>query len=174
MNTRHTFFLSALLGLILFLGGFILWQERIVLLGTEMVLATRPVDPRDLFRGEYVILRYEIERDEKVLETLGTLENETALYLKLEADADGIARVVEVNTAPDMSSGVWLKGIVTGNQVQFPSLEQYFVPEGAGLPIERIGAALRVRVAVWGGEARVVGLLDKDLNPINPRDYIEE
>jgi uncharacterized membrane-anchored protein len=30
--------------------------------GTEVTLQTRPVDPRDLLRGDYVVLRYDISQ----------------------------------------------------------------------------------------------------------------
>ena len=47
--------------------GYLIWsKERIVSGGTEVILETRPIDPRDLFRGEYVILRYKIENDKKI------------------------------------------------------------------------------------------------------------
>ena len=36
------------------------YQEFVLRTGTQVTLQTAPIDPRDLFRGEYVVLRYEI------------------------------------------------------------------------------------------------------------------
>ena len=41
---------------------FIASKEFTLRTGKEILLKTVPVDPRDLFRGDYVILRYEISR----------------------------------------------------------------------------------------------------------------
>ena len=35
-------------------------RARVLRDGTEVALATRPVDPRDFLRGDYVVLNYEI------------------------------------------------------------------------------------------------------------------
>ena len=53
---------------VVFLLGIVGYRETILTLGRTAVLQTVPVDPRDLFRGEFVVLRYEIT-------TLGTAEN---------------------------------------------------------------------------------------------------
>ena len=45
---------------ILSLVAFVIYQESLKDTGTKVVLQTIPVDPRDLLRGEYVALRYEI------------------------------------------------------------------------------------------------------------------
>jgi uncharacterized membrane-anchored protein len=42
--------------------GIVGWNELALATGTEVRLATAPVDPVDLFRGRYVTLRYEISR----------------------------------------------------------------------------------------------------------------
>ena len=39
---------------------FVIYQENLKGTGTKIVLQTIPIDPRDLLRGEYVDLRYEI------------------------------------------------------------------------------------------------------------------
>jgi len=45
---------------ILSLVVFVIYQESLKDTGTKVVLQTIPVDPRDILRGEYVALRYEI------------------------------------------------------------------------------------------------------------------
>ena len=44
------------------LGGMVAINEHTLRTGREIVLKTVPVDPRDLFRGDYVTLRYDISR----------------------------------------------------------------------------------------------------------------
>ena len=63
MNTKMRWML---IGLVLMqissIIGFSLYQESILRSGTQITLQTVPVDPRDLFRGEYVALQYDISR----------------------------------------------------------------------------------------------------------------
>lgn len=175
MNKKHLFPIIAFLVLVLVLGGFIYTQEQILTNGQEVILKTRPVDPRDLFRGEYVILRYEIEAAEMVTDQAQLLQDGKQIYLKLETDSSGVAQVVAVQTTePDFSDGVWLAGEVSYNTVRFRDLEQFYVPEGAGLAIEDLREELHVRITIHDGEARVVALLDQNLEEINPKDYIEQ
>ena len=169
---KHRTFIIAVLVFVVVLGGFVFVQERIVQGGAEVILATRPVDPRDLFRGEYVILRYEIEQAEMVQAMIENTPDLDTLYVRLEAGQDGVATVTAVSVAiPDFSSGVWLTGDVERNRVRFPDLEQYFVPEGAGRPIERMRSGLHVQARVLNGNARVVGLLDENLQEIDVYEY---
>jgi uncharacterized membrane-anchored protein len=110
---------------------------------TDIKLQTVPVDPRDLFRGDYVVLRYEIS-------TIGTagldssvadLKRGDTVYVALVEGGDGHWVVSDVATAPDESWGRFLRGTVVGIaphavDVEY-GIEQYFVPEGEGLAIER-------------------------------------
>lgn len=174
---KHKVFFGSLIFLVLVLVGFIFVQERIVSTGTEVILETRPVDPRDLFRGEYVILRYEIENDKLVSEEISNndLTDGNSIYVRLDVNDSQIAFVAEVSKAkPDFSDGLWIRGEIDGRRVRFPDLEQYFVPEGAGTPIERLRSDVYVRVSILNGESRVVGLLDSSLDEIDVYDYREK
>jgi uncharacterized membrane-anchored protein len=173
---KHGLFLGSILFLILVLVGFVVVQERILTNGTEIILETRPVDPRDLFRGEYVILRYKIENDSLIRQKISNYDiaDGSAIYIRLVADNRQIASVAEVSKIkPDLLTGLWIRGEVSGRIARFPDLEQYFVPEGAGTPIERLGDDVYVRARILNGEARVLGLLDENLNEIDAYDYIE-
>jgi len=173
-HRNHTVFAVAIFSIVLVVGGLIYHQERILKEGQTTILATRPVDPRDLFRGEYVILRYSIENDEKVLAEIDGVEDGSALFIKLSEDEDGIAYVNEAHrTAPKVFEGLWIEGEVDGRRVRFPSLEQFYLPEGTGKQVERLGDNLHVKVILKDGEARVVQLLDKTLNVIDPKSYLE-
>jgi uncharacterized membrane-anchored protein len=176
---KHSIFLVAILILVGTLSFIIYTQESIVTKGNTIILKTRPVDPRDLFRGEYVILRYEIENDEMInlfFPQPRRLNEYREIYLLLERDSLGVGNVARVATQPPELSRekFWIRGEVLNGQIRFPSIEQFYVPEGAGLPIERLGSSLHVEVSIMGGEARIVRLLDENLDPIDPRLYIEK
>lgn len=154
---------------VLVLAGMVLYQERILQRGTTVILQTRPVDPRDLFRGEYVTLRYAIERHELLEATVSGQPEGARVHVRLEPDARGVAHVAWAQLQrPDMSGGLWITGEKDGDGARFPSIEQYYVPEGAGQPIERMGRNLNVRVVLHNGSARVVELLDAELQALNP------
>ena len=61
MNHRMKVVLGFIILLqVLSLVGFVIYQENLKGTGRKIILQTIPVDPRDLLRGEYVDLRYEI------------------------------------------------------------------------------------------------------------------
>jgi uncharacterized membrane-anchored protein len=138
--------------------------------GTEVRLATQPVDPRDLFRGDYVILRYDIS--EVNLTRAGATQDPNrneAVFVGLRAGADGRAEAVKVARAgePREPGLIWIEGktrFVTNCTVRANApdaqrrcaandrmlhvvygLESYFVPQGEGRAIETTPAS-RVEV----------------------------
>ncbi|MEQ8747561.1 GDYXXLXY domain-containing protein [Pyruvatibacter sp.] len=100
--------MTALLGQII--------MERVAILrdGTEVRLATTPVDPRDIFRGDYVILTYEISN--LVLEQLtgDDLDDYTegdTVYVSLEEDTNGIWQASGIaRNADAFTDDVFIKG----------------------------------------------------------------
>ena len=61
MNAKFKIVLLSIIVLqIVSLVVFVIYQENLKGSGTKVVLQTIPIDPRDLLRGEYVDLRYEI------------------------------------------------------------------------------------------------------------------
>ena len=76
-------FIAVIAVQIVFLLGLVGYRESILSLGRTAVLETVPVDPRDLFRGEYVVLRYEIS----------TLGNDLNLNAPLGIDEIRVPRV---------------------------------------------------------------------------------
>jgi uncharacterized membrane-anchored protein len=120
--------------------------------GVEVTLKARPVDPRDLLRGDYVVLRYDISDL-----PAGTLADKPAdgrgstVYVKLMRKPDGASEAISVHTEPvPVGDGEALvQGRVTGGtncgvsrkefcrnlQIKY-GLERYFVPQGEGREIE--------------------------------------
>lgn len=145
--------------------------DRVALLRSSDVvtLKSEPVDPRDLFRGDYVTLTYGISSL-----SLEGLPGETGfdigdtIYIELAA-APGTWNAVAIYhtyPAPGVGHKV-IRGRVTGFT---PSpailtiaygIESYFVPEGEGrsLEEERNARNLSVDVALASdGEAAIKGL----------------
>ena len=135
--------------------------DRVSLLKSkrEIVLEVVPVDPRSLFRGDYVVLRYNISRLDKGLPA-EELQRGATLYVTLEKAEDGSWRALKADTAaPALLPGqVMLRGRVesawrgTGEAGQSVivryGIESYFVPEGEGKSLERMVGEKRIAAVV--------------------------
>jgi uncharacterized membrane-anchored protein len=78
---------------IFILTGIIVYRQYWVATGERILLVTEPVDPRDIFRGDYVRLTYEISTLD--LNRLGVSERfkpRDKIYVTLERDENGIYR----------------------------------------------------------------------------------
>ncbi len=138
------------------------------LMGEDLLLATEPVDPRDFFRGDYVILSYEIstlslsllpgERPETLPETL---------YVILERDSDGMARANALALSRPQG-GLYLEGRVARQQLGMKDsvtlaygIERFYVKEGTGHAFEKLirERALYAHIRVYKGKAHLVELV---------------
>lgn len=140
---------------VLWVGGIaFLWAKNEYELthGTEIVLKTAPIDPRDLFRGDYVTLRYEIS--ELNLDSLGRsdlyLTRNSTVFVSL-TEKNGYWEASRVQTKMP-EQGVFLRGRVVRAidrivDVKY-GIESYFVPEGKGKEIEKQHAAGNLKVLV--------------------------
>lgn len=139
-----------------FLSKIVYDRVSLIAHGREIALKVIPVDPRDVFRGEYVILGYDISR--VPVSAGGTsppsdLSRGQTIYTTLQQGADGIwtAKALSLNYPADVKpSDVVLKGFVsnrfspaagsTPGQDETVSIrygiESYFVPEGTGRALE--------------------------------------
>lgn len=132
----------------LVLGYMVESRATILKNGTEIRLKTAPVDPRDLLRGDYVILNYDISGfpTSKVNGTKPAEGKHGNLFVRLSPGADGFWTVAEASfqALPSQEGTVVLKsrpnvGLYTGQSDFFSiqyGIEQYFVPEGQGKMIE--------------------------------------
>jgi len=134
------------------IGAIVIDRASILRRGTEVTLDTRPVDPRDLLRGDYVQLRYRIS-NVRLDGLAGTPSKgrDTPIFVKLAPNADGFYEAVSAHLAPVPLADreVLIKGRVAsgfncgGNVSTFCAtadvaygIERYFVPEGEGRAIE--------------------------------------
>ena len=123
-----------------------------VMHGREIVLKTVPVDPRDLFRGDYVVLRYEISTLN--LSRLGQSQRvfikNTSVFVSL-SKTNGYWQATKLDTEPPQQD-VFLRGRVTRSSKQIVEveygIESYFVPEGQGREIEKKYAQGNLAVVV--------------------------
>lgn len=141
--------------------------------GTEVTLAAEPVDPRDLFRGDYVTLSYGFTRFEAPAQPDG--QSERDVWVRLTRDG-ALWRHSEIAFSPLSarspdevilrgraieSGGVWNDGDARMNYRTIFGIESYFVPEGQGRPIEQAIGAGRIEIVLAvtpDGEAAIKAL----------------
>ena len=172
---------AAAVALLLILGLISLVEQRARILrgGTEVRLRTVPIDPRDLFRGDYVVLAYPIStveagsggedfrRGERVFVTLlrdGEGFARPAGVSRGSPKADGHALVIAGRVTSTSACAVNADGTTdcSGRRLRVAyGLESYFVPQGQGKAIETTDKSrIEVVAAVSSsGEAAIKRLL---------------
>lgn len=155
MNQKKILYLTIIFWLLIF-SGFIVYKEYTLRTGTEVLLKTLPVDPRDLFRGDYVTLNYEISNlnMEKLPSEESYFYSDEPVYLALELK-NGYGVPKKIYTTPP-EDGLYIKGKVKDILYDWETdesgitteetikelrvdygIESYFVPEGRGMEIEK-------------------------------------
>jgi len=140
--------------------------DRVHLLrtGREIVVEVTPVDPRDLFRGDYVIFGYPFSRTGEVSVPGGTRRGDT-IYVTLEPKEAGQWEIVRAEAAyPDTTSPghVVLKGRAVDvwpreagerrtARLRF-GIESYFVPEGTGRKLEELVRDKKIAAVIAVGK----------------------
>jgi len=158
-------------------------RDHLLKNGREVLLNVQPLDPRDLFRGDYVTLGYEITSISG--EALGPkgdvpegIERGSTFYavLKQQQNAWSVARISANYPADVPADGVIIKGRVraiytiptTRQQAAVTTvlgrygIETYFVPEGTGKALEDKvrSASIKAIVALGAdGTAALKGLI---------------
>ncbi len=134
--------------------------ERASLLknGREIVLDVRPVDPRSLFRGDYVILSYSAisSLPKDLLQTLPVRRKAMPAYVTLKKASEGWQPIAVDTRYPDKVAPdeVVFKGRFRNKwsgRINY-GIENFFVPEGEGKELEKLIRAgqLRAILAVAG------------------------
>lgn len=139
---------------LLIIGGLVGYKEYTLFTGQEVLLRTVPVDPRDLFRGDYVILRYEISTLDPEVMKLGNPPGwvGSKVYVTLEVE-DGYGRATRLWPTVMKPDGLFIHGKVKSASdsemhIEY-GIESFFVPEGEGKLIERQRqSGLDVRVVI--------------------------
>jgi len=142
--------------LFLILGGFLLYVSIPLLGNKTAVLATQPVDPFDLVRGQYIVIRYEIGS----IPLVDGVEVGDYIYVSLLEDFNGTSRYNSASSYKPSKNDLFIKGQVKsiyGNDMQVEyGIEQYFFERGAVFDT----GEMEVRVKLSNnGVARIVELL---------------
>jgi uncharacterized membrane-anchored protein len=152
--------------------GSMVW-DRVQLLkhGREIVLPIVPVDPRSLFRGDYVRLNYDLSRvPGRLIES--RLPRGAAVYVTIARGAEGAWNPVNAAPSNDAAGGadtIVLKGRLEHGGggdgrdafVRY-GIESYFVPEGNGRELEALARDKKLAAVVavdGGGHAAIKGLM---------------
>ena len=118
-----------------------------------------PVDPRDMFRGDYVILRYEFSNISPTgTDLYGAELAGREIYVTLVADSDGRHWSATSAAFERPASGRYMKGKVAGpGNIEF-GIESFFVQEGKGKDYEEARAARHLSAEVALTEDGVASL----------------
>ncbi|GEM_PF-251009 len=123
--------------------GLVVFNASLLARGAEVLLPIEPFDPRDLLRGDYVTLQYEISRikNDLIIDESQSIKRNDIVYLVLEKKNNyWIAKSLTRNE-PDQ--GIFIKGNVKSVYAYNSTIsitygiEQYFVPEGTGGELEK-------------------------------------
>jgi len=153
-------------------------REYIMSTGPVVYLRTAPIDPRDLFRGDYVRLRYEASLvpfskcSPDIQDKVKKYSMGSVVYAQLTMSENGLAEVTALSSEKP-ASGAYLKGRLT-QPWQFGiagpdfagvkyGIEAYYVQEGKGLEIEKqqgtrntIQTPIEMEVALGGDGTAVI------------------
>jgi uncharacterized membrane-anchored protein len=172
---KPLFWISLLIPVLVLLGMLVKPLDTIKN-GEEITLATVPIDPTDLFYGQYVMLDLEIGRvdishlDKKLKGKLqdGMFIEPPLVYVSLEKDQNGIYQAKRVSeTIPNR---IYIKGKMNpveerdSDNETFVTIdygiERFYVEEGTGLKLEeqsRRGKVL-LKVKVKDGYPILTGI----------------
>ncbi len=123
-------------------AGFIASKQFTLKTGKTVVLETVPVDPRDLLRGDYVILSYKIGQlyPRALKSEKENYEYSEIVYVGLAPEGKYWKAVSVSSKRPAESNVVFIKGRITqglrGRISVNYGIENYFVPEGEGRELE--------------------------------------
>lgn len=164
-----------------FLVSMIAGRSAILRSGQEILLEVRPIDPRDLLRGDYVILGYNISSIPADLFAERPAEDEEGedrvIFVRLKADDDGLWEPIAARYGekpqPEAAEGeidikgsasaTWFEGTISVDVLY--GIERFYVPEGEGKAIENDlrERPFHMRVAVAkDGSAQIKAFMDGD------------
>ena len=180
---RHGLILSAIvlsLAQIGFLSWIIAGRAAVLRDGREVLFQVEPVDPRDLLRGDYVRLGFEIDAIPHGLIENAPTETVTTeagtIHVRVKKGADGfwhplLASLGRPPATPPSPQDVDLRGKIQSGRSFGPGttidvdygLDRFYLPEGTGLAIEQDMRVrpFSVKVAVADdGTPQIKALLD--------------
>lgn len=156
--------IAVILLFLVILGGFLLYVSFPLLSSKTAILDTRPIDPFDPIRGQYMTVFYQIN----MIPLIKGAETGDTVYVVLEEDENGTARYQNaLLIKPD--TYLFIKGNIQSINNQSNTMrvdygiEQYFFERNARF--ETRIRFIKVKLSDSGG-ARIVELLDEQRNPV--------
>jgi uncharacterized membrane-anchored protein len=149
-----------------------------LIVGETILLKVEPIDPRDLFRGDYVTLSYVINRvpEDGIIGIANSRDQsgryytrkepeERTVYVALEKDKEGNFWHGTWASVHRPTSGKYIRGVYRklsyGDGRIYFGIEAFYVPEGTGRKYEdaarRRQLMAEIAVAPWG-QAKLRGL----------------
>lgn len=143
-------------------GTFILYLSWPLLTGKTVTLATRPVDPFDILRGQYIIINYEISS----IPVIDGAKEGNPVYVTLAEDEGKIWRYKEASLGMPQEA-TFIKGTIKsingGNMNVEYGIEQFFFERNAQFPQRDLTVEVKISSS---GQARIKELLYQG-KPIN-------
>ncbi len=179
LNKKYKF-AAAIIAQLAIIGLLVIFKWLILNNGVEITLKVLPRDPRDVLRGDYVKLEYNISRlPERLLSKnkAGDFRAGRSIYVLLQRGGDGIWRARSASySRPQTAEGqALIKGRLRSKSCRpaMPrptnkefevrpelktktfcylrvdyGIEEYYVPEGRGVEINRRGQEMSAKVKV--------------------------
>lgn len=167
---------------IAFLAWIIAGRAAILRNGTEVLLKVEPIDPRDLLRGDFIYLGYEISRIPVKLianaPTDGYVSHNGPIVVRLKKDTDGFwhPTTAWLDKAPNEAAQGeadivghlyygWDSASLDATVSPDYGINRFYLPEGEGLAIQN---DMRVRpfaikaALAKDGTAQIKALMDGD------------
>ncbi|HEX7336065.1 MAG TPA: GDYXXLXY domain-containing protein [Gemmatimonadales bacterium] len=167
MRERKILLATAVAQLLILLGMIALRAVPLVT-GQTLLVPVMPVDPRDLFRGDYVILSYDFSRTPREgIEGLSANDQWSSkwegrtVYVPLVQDSNRVHWRAEKITVVKPAKGPFIKGHMERYGSLKFGIEAYYVEEGTGRAYEQAirDRKLSAELAVTSsGQAALRGL----------------
>ncbi|MFH1181964.1 MAG: GDYXXLXY domain-containing protein [Candidatus Woesearchaeota archaeon] len=135
--------------------SFIFYLSFPLISGKTMTLATRPVDPFDVFRGQYMAITYEIS----TIPSIEAAREGDTVYVVLQEDSAGIWRYLAAYLDKPQS-GDFIRGEINsihgGRMSVEYGIEQFFFERDARISAANMTVVAKVSSS---GQARISKLL---------------
>ena len=133
---------SSILGIIVI--GFIIYLSYPYIFGETVLLRTQPIDPFDIFRGQYINIRYEIT----------TIQNDASasigdtVYVLLQKESNTKFWIYKGVSITQPENDIFIKGSVksiSGNSINIEyGIEQYFFERNAEFSIQNLSVEAKI------------------------------
>ncbi|MFN5467393.1 MAG: GDYXXLXY domain-containing protein [Pirellulaceae bacterium] len=151
---------------LLILLGMIAWQAMPIWTGETLLLRVQPIDPRDLMRGDYVILSYEMSSlpIDGVEGNRSEWADDRVVFVTLECEEDGVHWRGVKASLNKPAKGKYIQGKTLRGRLVF-GIESYFLQEGTGKEYEEAIQKKKVSARISLTAEGLAALLDLQYDP---------